>query len=573
MGARRAIDRSVRGKAQPAPSKAPAPAPAQAPHRILGLQRSAGNLAVAQLLARTPGPVVVQRLPDPKAAPPIRKAAPTAEQRLAAVEQELRDVKGKQSATDALLEFQNMVLARATGWELAAKKVGSAYKTAANRYQGAISDDAKDEQVELTLFASVLTVFTVGGLAWLGATLQAGEPLLEAGAKKAAMGGLEGRFDLSDVTPTAPHPGAPARPGAPPLPGLPPHAPLPEPTPRVTPSAGHGFDVSDVHSGNVAGPGRSASSGGFDVSDVSSPGRGNVPVPGSRPASSRDFDVSDVRTGVSSTPKTPAPADAHAGRPAGSSAAGTAANSATQTAIGEGLDLFPGAAGRTAGPTGGGPIAEEALDPSGRCWLPGAVPAQGSIDLGALFAQYQERKAAEAASRPIVFAPGGVSADPQNYQNSVEQKVGRAKKGAYEYFTTLSQNLGKAPANGWAAFDPTAQRSAHAEWLAKAGLLASDADLPSEDTIADEFERSMWAEHYKRQTARAVSAGLTTVYPKIGDKTEERLKALGIAKDAGLKLTGIEWFENGHLFEDYNDDDARAVMGWARGYKSKGFGP
>ena len=41
--------------------------------------------------------------------------------------------------------------------------------------------------------------------------------------------------------------------------------------------------------------------------------------------------------------------------------------------------------------------------------------------------------------------------------------------------------------------------------------------------------------------AGGLRAGGPPVYPRIGDKTEERLEALGTAKDAGLKLSGIAW--------------------------------
>jgi hypothetical protein len=300
----------------------------------------------------------------------------------------------------------------------------------------------------------------------------------------------------------------------------------------------------------------------------------DVPLPRGGGAGSRDFDVSDVRSGPQSrmTPSDPAAA----GRAAPDAAhpqRGSVWNPTTQAGASEALDLYPGAAGRQAGPSAQ-PLPDQEIDWSDdeACWLPGTRPAAGNLDLATMFANYSASLAAAEASRPVVFAPGGVNADPQLYQNDVESRVKRARKEAYEHFTRLAGDLEKTSPEAWAAFDAAAQRREHEQWIAQAGLLATDADLPSMSDMADEFERGIWAEHFKRQRARAVTTAMTTVYPNIGDATGDRFKALGIAKDAGLKLTGIEWFENGHLFEDYDDDDARATMAWSHRYKPKQFG-
>lgn len=558
---------------------------------VLAMQRLVGNWAVVAALAGSSRELELQRAPVQQdvvkhaGAPPAdqRKVRPpTAEERLVALEnrniaqqQEIKNLKTRADASSELDQFRDNVLARAEGWADAAKRVGSAYKTAANNYTTALGDDSREEQLELTIFASVLTILTIGSLTWLSAATSAGEPILEAGLTTSSQRSLPGVHPTAGGHSTAPIPGTPS-------------------------AAAHMFDVSDVERAIPAPRTGSMTPAAWHRPPPGPPGNPHVPgaggysgvdpaklptAPGRSPGG-HAFDVSDVPNTVPTTqsrlpnretrmtPIETPPAASHTG-------AAFPSGAVRDTTISESLDLFPGAAGSAPGSSPSDPLQSEGLIAwdDGACYAPGTGPfaripagTPGENPLAAMFSNYSAQQAAAAASAPVVFAPGGLNADPQIYQNAVERKVIAARKAAFQRFAELSKQIQETSAAEWASFDPAAQKAAYAEWLAKAGLLADAASLPSEEEMTNEFERGFWSEHWKRQRPQNVPLAGTTNYPRIRGGSKARLEALGIAKAANLNLGGIEWFENGHLFEDHDDDDSRAMMTWAANYKPQPFG-
>jgi hypothetical protein len=63
--------------------------------------------------------------------------------------------------------LQTDVDARALGWQIAARNVGSAYKMADNAFRDALSKKAASDGLEVQIFFSVLTVVSAGGLGWV----------------------------------------------------------------------------------------------------------------------------------------------------------------------------------------------------------------------------------------------------------------------------------------------------------------------------------------------------------------------------------------------------------------------
>jgi hypothetical protein len=78
-------------------------------------------------------------------------------------------------ATLRLGQFQDEVQARAEGWQMAARDIGSAYATAAKRHTDALAKQDKIEALKIQLMFSVLTVATVGSLSWVSSGLGLGD--------------------------------------------------------------------------------------------------------------------------------------------------------------------------------------------------------------------------------------------------------------------------------------------------------------------------------------------------------------------------------------------------------------
>ncbi len=158
-------------------------------------------------------------------------------------------------------------------------------------------------------------------------------------------------------------------------------------------------------------------------------------------------------------------------------------------------------------------------------------------------------KAKEAAKEGGGGEP--IQTDPLVFQNSRVSQITQDKQNAYTYFAQLASQL----------------RTAHA------GLLASDAQLPGEDSMADELERGIWAKWAEEQVPHNVYGAMTTVTVQLGDATSARLRALGIKERAGLELTGFEWFTHGHLFDDSNNEDVFRLRAWAKDFRPQQFMP
>ena len=149
----------------------------------------------------------------------------------------------------------------------------------------------------------------------------------------------------------------------------------------------------------------------------------------------------------------------------------------------------------------------------------------------------------------------------------------RAEGDALEKFSGIARELQDLPSEQWAQFSLAGQQHMYDNWLARADRFAVPAQLPTQDLMEREFERALWAKYWQQQRPRPVPAALTTDYPPVGSAMKDRLRVLGIDKDAGLRLSGFTWFAGGHLFEDYDTDDAEALMTWGRSYVPRKFIP
>jgi hypothetical protein len=101
------------------------------------------------------------------------------EQRITQLESEVKRSQNRDRALFHLNSFRDQVLKRATGWERAALRVGSAYALAADTHRTVLEARAKAEALENQAMFSVLTIATAGGLSWLSWSLQARNILKE----------------------------------------------------------------------------------------------------------------------------------------------------------------------------------------------------------------------------------------------------------------------------------------------------------------------------------------------------------------------------------------------------------
>jgi hypothetical protein len=204
----------------------------------------------------------------------------------------------------------------------------------------------------------------------------------------------------------------------------------------------------------------------------------------------------------------------------------------------------------------------------------GGVPAPSMGSFGWQQAGSKATQAAETlAAHGASSGAGPVSGDPLLFQNERMSQVKKEEKQAYEYFATLSQQLRTAPAESWANFDPQAQLAAHQSWLKSTQLLGTKADLPSIEQMAQDIERGFWAQWVNSVHPIVDYVTVSTTYPNLGSGVSGRLKALGIAGQAGLELSGFSWFSHGYLFYESTYDDWQKLKKWAGTFMPRVFLP
>jgi len=120
----------------------------------------------------------VQRAPRGSTATPAVNDGPL-ESRVEQLELESKRARNKSQAIFYLDSFREQVMRRATSWQRAVLRVGSAYSIAAEQHRSTLEKQAKLESLGDQVLFSILTVATAGGLAWLSSALQAGQILTE----------------------------------------------------------------------------------------------------------------------------------------------------------------------------------------------------------------------------------------------------------------------------------------------------------------------------------------------------------------------------------------------------------
>lgn len=148
-----------------------------APETVHGTRLLAHELAHT-IQQRGAGPVRVQRAPRSSGpTPAVRDAG--LETRVEQLEQEAKRSRNRAQAIFHLDSFREEVMRRATSWQRAALRVGSAYAYAADQHKSTLEKQAKLEALGTQAFFSVLTIATAGGLSWLSSVLQARKVLAE----------------------------------------------------------------------------------------------------------------------------------------------------------------------------------------------------------------------------------------------------------------------------------------------------------------------------------------------------------------------------------------------------------
>lgn len=75
----------------------------------------------------------------------------------------------RHSVSELLNQYENTIMARLTDWMEAARNVGSAYRLAYDRHQGAVKKRAEKQALMINLAFLVISALTAGSLGWLGA--------------------------------------------------------------------------------------------------------------------------------------------------------------------------------------------------------------------------------------------------------------------------------------------------------------------------------------------------------------------------------------------------------------------
>ena len=175
------------------------------------------------------------------------------------------------------------------------------------------------------------------------------------------------------------------------------------------------------------------------------------------------------------------------------------------------------------------------------------------------------------ANGPLLFpASGGstVSADPQVFQDDLENKVDAMFMDVLQAFIEIRKAYLKLPLEAWDKYDVTKEKANHEECWRKADGIAGKDDLPDVAWMARELERGRWARYVlDNHSYRDFGIFQTADTPDdVGSDVRARLEKLGVTQ--------------AHLGPEYNRMGApvnnvgmmvKKLWDWAQNYKVRSF--
>jgi hypothetical protein len=176
------------------------------------------------------------------------------------------------------------------------------------------------------------------------------------------------------------------------------------------------------------------------------------------------------------------------------------------------------------------------------------------------------------ANGPLLFpASGGstVSADPQVFQNDLQNKVDAMFMDVLQAFIEIRKEYLKLPLEAWDKYDVTKEKANHEECWTKADGIAGKDDLPDVAWMARELERGRWVKYVlDNHSYRDFGAFQTADTPDyLGDDVYNRIADLGVSQaDVRPKARGFRVPPS-----DLGKTTPDRVWDWAKKYTVRKF--
>jgi hypothetical protein len=174
------------------------------------------------------------------------------------------------------------------------------------------------------------------------------------------------------------------------------------------------------------------------------------------------------------------------------------------------------------------------------------------------------------ANGPLLFPPRGdstVSADPQVYQDELENNVDSLFMDVLQAFIKIRQSYLDCSLEAWDKYDEAKEAATHQEWQRKADELAGKDDLPSVAWMARELERGRWVKYVlDNHSYRDFGIFRTADTPDdVGSAVRSRLVDLGISTAKPLPRGPYVRYGGG------GTAPADVLFGWAKNYTVRKF--
>jgi hypothetical protein len=174
------------------------------------------------------------------------------------------------------------------------------------------------------------------------------------------------------------------------------------------------------------------------------------------------------------------------------------------------------------------------------------------------------------ANGPLLFPPtpdSTVSQDPQNFQSDLENKVDCLRSKALLDFNAIRMKYRDVALSAWDNYAPETEETSRRGWQKMAKELAGKDDLPPEDWMARELERSRWAKYVlDNHSYRDFGIFETADGPDdVGSDVRNRLKELRVT--AAVAPTGGHYRGGGGS----RDLVVRQLWNWAKNYEPRKF--
>jgi hypothetical protein len=162
-------------------------------------------------------------------------------------------------------------------------------------------------------------------------------------------------------------------------------------------------------------------------------------------------------------------------------------------------------------------------------------------------------------------ATRSVSTDPMFFRSQRMRPLHEEKIKFHEQLAQIYADWAKSDPWDWEGYDEKEQLAELEDMMREADLMAGRKFLPTDEEMADELERGIWAQWMPQLNRGTKIVGkadrVVTEYDGVGSAIEERLDKLGILRMANVSI---------HWYHSAESEDTQLIA-WAQRYKVKDY--